>query len=205
MPPVISPTTAGNPIRLASSAPMRAIVTSRASWMSRRNTEWPGRLGTCTRAQATTRNLGCYTRACLGPDVGPDPGPELGREIGRSGPAGSRARSGADRSVSAAALLRGLSRSGEHQLRRAGDAARPASHRQPVRVRRRNLFLRVLPVRDPGDADGRSLERTEVDRAHPGRLGAGGLRDGLHQDAAAVLLAAFPAGRRRGWVLPGGG
>src|SRR3954464_11298170 len=122
MPPVISPTTAGKPIRLAISAPSRAIVTRRASWMSRRKTEWPGRLGTCTRAQATTRNLGCYTRACLGPAVGPDPGPELGREIGREvgrdieqpGSAGSPARLAADRSLSAAALLRRLSGSGEH-------------------------------------------------------------------------------------------
>src|SRR3954453_8934501 len=121
MPPVISPTTAGKPIRLAISAPSRAIVTRRASWMSRRKTEGPGRLGTCTRAQATTRNLGCYTRPCLGPAVVPDPGPELGREIGREigrdvgrdieqpGAAGSPACPGADRSVPAAALLRRLS------------------------------------------------------------------------------------------------
>ncbi len=87
----------------------------------------------------------------------------------------------------AAALLRGLPRSGQHQLRGAGDAPRSAAHRQPVRLRRRHLLLRLLPVRDPRNAAGRDLERAQADRAHPRRLGAGRLRDGLRPHAAPVL------------------
>ena len=68
--------------------------TRSASWTSSRKTEWPGRLGSCTRAQVARETWDVTLAPVLVPTLVPTPVPvSVAKSHGRRpGPAGSRAR-----------------------------------------------------------------------------------------------------------------
>ena len=103
--------------------------------------------------------------------------------------------------VSRAPVSHRLPRSRQRGLRGAADELGARFVEPRVRLRRRHLLPRILPVRGAEQPRARARRRAAVDRAHRDRLGPRVDRDAVHHGAAQLLCDAVPARRGRSGIL----